>query len=114
MAESIPGLRVPEQLSFEGNVTENWRLFEQSFRIYAKAALKKKDNDVVAYTFLNLAGAEAIEREKTFVYAAEKKDGDGTITTAAENKEDVEVLIKKFAEICNPQSNVIVKRHRFN
>ena len=67
-------LRIPNQLSFEGNVAENWRTFELEFRIYAKAALKKKDPDEVAYTLLNLAGKEAIEREKTFIYAPEKKN----------------------------------------
>lgn len=112
MAE-IPGLRIPEPLSFDGNVAENWRHFENNFNIYRKAVLKKKDADEVAYIFLNLAGQEAIDREKTFVYLPEQKEGE-TVIREAENKEDPECLIRKFRELCRPQSNVIVERHRFN
>ena len=106
-------LRIPEPLSFEGNVAENWRTFEQGFRIYAKAALKKRDPDEVAYTLLNLAGKEAIERAKTFVYAP-LKHVEGREDIPAESAENVEDLMKKFKEMCNPQGNVIVERHKFN
>lgn len=115
---SQDSLRLPEAVNFEGNVAENWRIFEQAFRIYAKAALKKKDKDEIAYTMLNLAGREAIERSKTFSYLPETRTDDGggrfTVTREAESPEDVEVLMKKFREICDPQSNVIVERHKFN
>ena len=111
MADST--LRKPTAISFEGNVAESWRVFEQQFRIYWKASLKKKDPDEVAYTLLNLVGQEAVERERTFVYKTEIKDGDN-IVQAAENREDPETLIRKFREHCNPQKHVMVERHIFN
>lgn len=114
MAASIPpGLRAPEPVSFDGNVAENWRRFEENFKIYRKAALKNKDNDEVAYILLNLAGQEAIDREKTFQYRPEERDGDRVIRRA-ESKENPDDLINKFRELCNPQKNVIVIRHKFN
>ena len=54
---------------------------------------------------LNLAGPEAIERERSFTYAP---------AVPAESREDPECLKRKFKEICNPESNVIMERHNFN
>ena len=113
MAAAFPGLRTPDPVSFEGNVAENWREFERYFTIYRKAALKKCDSDEVAYILLNLAGPEAIERERTFAYKSEVKDGD-TIVTPAESREDPDLLITKFRELCNLQTNIIVERHKSN
>ena len=113
MAAALPGLRTPDPVSFEGNVAENWREFERHFTIYRKAALKKCDPDEVAYILLNLAGPEAIERERTFTYKPEVKDGD-TVVTPAESREDPDLLITKFRELCNPQTNIIAERHKFN
>ena len=113
MAAALPGLRTPDPVSFEGNVAENWREFERHFTIYRKAALKKCDPDEVPYILLNLAGPEAIERERTFTYKPEVKDGD-TVVTPAESREDPDLLITKFRELCNLQTNIIVERHKFN
>lgn len=114
MTSLPPGLRAPEPLSFEGNVAENWRRFSENFAIYRKAALKGRDADEIAYILLNLAGQEAIDREKTFTYKPEVRDDKNTITQKAESKEDPDCLLKKFTELCSPQKNVIVLRHKFN
>lgn len=106
------GLRKPSPLSFEGNVAENWRYFEEEFEIYSHAVLYDKPSKVKAYTLLNLAGPEAIKRAKNFDYKPEIKEGDEVIH-AAESKEDVECLLRKFRELCNPQSNVSMERHLF-
>ena len=98
----MDGLRKPDPLSFEGNVAENWRSFENDFDIFIEAAHSEKTEKQRSYILLNLAGKEAIERSKTFTYA----DG--------ENKETVAVLKKKFKELCNPLKNVIIDRHIFN
>ena len=34
--------------------------------------------------------------------------------TPAESREDPDLLITKFRELCNPQTNIIVERHKFN
>ena len=111
MAES--GLRKPAPLSFEGNVSENWRIFEEEFEIYSNAILYEKPDKVKAYTLLNLAGQEAIQRSKLFEYQPEVRNANDQITQAAETKEQVDVLITKFRELCNPQKNVSMERHIF-
>ena len=95
-------LRRPNELSFEGNVAENWRSFEMDFDIYVAAARPDADAKTIAYTLLNLAGEEAIERSRTFVYAE------------TESKEDPKILKQKFKELCEPRKNLIILRHRFN
>ena len=91
MAEG--GLRKPAELSFEGNVAQNWNIFEEEFEIYSYAALHDKDDKVKPYTLLNLAGPEAIKRARNFEYKDEVKDGD-RIIQEKETKDDVKVLLK--------------------
>ena len=110
MAEAA--LRKPAELSFEGNLAHNWSAFEEEFEIYSNATLYDKTSKVKAYTLLNLAGPEAVKRAKNVLYKEEIKNGDEVIQ-AAESKENVDDLIKKFRELCNPQSNVSMERHIF-
>ena len=81
----MEGLRKPEPLSFEGNVAENWRHFEEEFDIFIEAAYGDKDERTRAYILLNLAGRSAIEKAKTFTYAAEVKNQAGDVTQEAES-----------------------------
>ena len=62
----------------------------------------KKNNKIQAYILLNLAGGEAIKREKLFTYEE------------SENKEATECLKWKIAEVWNPQTNVTMEHHKFN
>ena len=101
MAES--GFQKPGPLPFEGNVAENWRRFVQEYDIFIAAAHSSKSKKVQAYILLDLAGSEAIERERSFSYESE-----------GENREDPECLKAKFAEICSPQTNITMERHKFN
>ena len=110
----MEGLRKPEPLSFEGNVAENWRHFEEEFDIFIEAAYGDKDERTRAYILLNLAGRSAIEKAKTFTYAAEVKNQAGDVTQEAESPEKVTVLKAKFRELCSPLTNVIIERHKFN
>ncbi len=59
-------LRKPEPLSFEGNVSLNWKNFKQEVEIFITAAHGEKDAKTKAYIFLNLAGRKATEKEKSF------------------------------------------------
>ena len=49
-------LRRPEELSFEGNVAENWRAFLMDFDIYVAAARPDAEDRNISYTPLNLSG----------------------------------------------------------
>ncbi|KAJ8381360.1 hypothetical protein SKAU_G00021380 [Synaphobranchus kaupii] len=110
------GFRRPDPLVFDGTIAENWRVFEQEYDIFITAAHSEKPARTQAYILLNLAGSEAIERERSFVYAAEvRAPGDnGALITPAESKENPECLKKKFRDICNPQTNITMERHKFN
>ena len=110
----MEALRKPVPLSFEGNVAENWRTFESEFDIFVEAAYSDKNDRTRAYILLNLAGKDAIEKAKTFTYAAEVRNEDGDIIQASESRESVAVLKAKCRELCNPLTNVIIERHKFN
>ena len=66
MAESC--FHKPGPLVFDGNVSENWRRFVQEYDVFITAACSGKSKKIQAYILLNLAGGEAIEREKSFTY----------------------------------------------
>ncbi len=112
----VDGFWRPAPLVFHGNITENWRIFEQEYDIFSMAANSDKPDCTRAYILLNLAGPEAIEHETSFVYAAEVREpGDGgRIIAPAESKEDSEYLKRNFREMCHPQTNVTMERHKFN
>ena len=69
------------ELVFDENIAENWRVFEQEYDIFVAAAHYDKPARTQAYILLNLAGSEAIERERSFVYAPEVRgpDVDGAL-----------------------------------
>ncbi|XP_039667548.1 uncharacterized protein LOC120565686 isoform X2 [Perca fluviatilis] len=112
------GFRRPDPVVFDGNVAENWRIFEQDYDIFIAAAHSDKPAKTKAYILLNLAGPEAIERERSFVYAAEVRapGGDGAVVVPAESRENPECLKRKFREVCNPQqhNNKTMERHKFH
>ena len=110
----MEALRKPAPLSFEGSVAENWRNFESESDIFVEAAYSDKNDRTRAYILLNLAGKDAIEKAKTFTYAAEVRNEDGDTIQAAESRESVAVLKAKFHELCNPLTNVIIERQKFN
>ena len=83
-------------------MAENWRIFERDYDIFVEAAHSSKDKKTRAYILLNLAGPEAIERERTFKY------------TEGESREDPDVLKEKYQQLRNPRKNVILERFRFN
>ncbi|KAI0230692.1 Retrovirus-related Pol polyprotein from transposon 17.6 [Lamellibrachia satsuma] len=64
---------------------------EIEFRTKLEKHLSKKHMNV-----------EAIERERSFTYEP------------TESLEDPECLKRKFRDICNPRTNIILERHRFN
>lgn len=83
------GLRKPKPLSFEGNVTLNWKnFFFQEVELFIAAAHRK-----------NSAGREAIEKEKSFVYAPAVRSGDNTKRLPAESRESIAVLKRKFTDL---------------
>jgi len=110
------GFHRPHPVVFDDNVVESWRIFERDYNIFIAAAHPDKPSKMRAYILLNLAGPEAIDRECFFVYAAEVRapGNGGAVVTLGESREDPDCLKRKFREMCNPQSNRTMARHRFH
>ena len=114
--------RKPEPLCFTGNVAENWIRFEMEYDVYnlLDCLPEETTERQKAMMLLNLAGTEAIQREKSFVYhpgraAILAQEGQpGQPAVPAESRYTVDVLKRKFGELCAPQRNVIMERHTFN
>ena len=99
----MEGFVKPSQISFEGNVAENWGRFKQKYEIFVVASgYEKKSNKEKCCMPLNLAGEQAIEVYNTFTYGEE------------EERDDPAVLMKKFEAYCNPKRNITYERHLFN
>lgn len=95
-------LRRIEPLVFDDDIANNWVKFKREWEVYSQAGLSDKSKKVQAYTFLNLAGSDALDKYESFHFQEN------------EDKEDPHVLIKKYDEICLPERNVIMDRHAFN
>ena len=63
---------------------------------------------------MNIPGKDAIEKARSFVYNPAVMGENDQVITPAESKEDVKVHKAKFAELCSPQKNMIIERHKFN
>uniref|UniRef100_A0A3B3C2B3 Gypsy retrotransposon integrase-like protein 1 n=1 Tax=Oryzias melastigma TaxID=30732 RepID=A0A3B3C2B3_ORYME len=90
-------------------------LFRRESDVFSpRAAHADKTDKTKAYVLLNIAGPDGIERERSFMYAAEVRNEAGAVIRPAESREDPECLKRKFREICNPQNNRTMERHRFH
>ena len=95
--------QLPEPLSFQGNLPENWRRWKQRFKVYMVASGKNsKGDEVKAATFLHLAGPEALE-----VFNMLSFDNTG-------DEKELDKLVDKFEAYCIPRKNVTWERHEFN
>ena len=79
------------------------------FDIFIEAAHSDKDDRTKAFIFLNMAGRDALDKERSFVYAGPVVDDHDAIITPAESRESLSVLKRKFKEICTPKSSVIME-----
>ena len=95
-------LKPPSGLSFEGNISKNWRDFERAWELFSLASeLDKKSEKVQCATFLHVAGAPAQEVYSTFKF----EDGES---------DKIAPLKQKFANYCEPKKNITVNRYTFN
>lgn len=94
-------LQPPSALSFEGNLAENWKIWEQKFDLFLIASeFSEKPEEVQCATFLHVAGEDAVKVYNTFEFAP-----------AEANK--LAVLKKKFKDYCEPRKNLPYIRHLF-
>ena len=103
MVSEMEQFQVPEILSFQGNMAENWRRWKQRFKIYMTATGKNtKSDEVKSAIFLHLAGPEALEIFNTF-----------TFDNPGDNKK-LDKLVEKFEAYCIPHKSITWERHLFN
>ena len=68
----------PEPLSFQGNLSENWRKWKQRFEVYMIASgNSSKSDETKSAILLHVAGPEGLEIYNAFTWdeEAEKKQG---------------------------------------
>ena len=86
-----------------GNLSENWRRFQQQFEIYMTATgIAEKENSIKSSTFLHVIGPESLEIYNIFTWAT---DGDNM---------KLDKIMEKFKAYCNPRKNLTYERHIFN
>lgn len=88
-------------LSFDGNVSDNWRRFKQSYNVFeAAAGYNEKSDEIRIAIFLNAIGEEGLELFDTFEL------------TDPQKKSYAEV-VKAFENLCNPKKVVVYERFLF-
>ena len=96
-------LHYPETLSYQGNISENWRKWKQGLELYFIASgISDKAEETKAAIFLHLAGQDAREVFNTFMWE-----------TIGDDKK-VDKIIEKFESYCTPRKNITWERHVFN
>lgn len=91
----------PKELSFTGNVAENWSTWKQQFTIFLRASGRDSAGEEkvkVAY-FLNLIGEEGLK-----VFNSLKIDSETVKLSELE---------EKFEQYCKPRANIVYERFCF-
>lgn len=90
-----------EDLSLDGNLSDNWRKFKQHYQIFEKATgLVDKPEDVRVAALLNTVGVEAIELFNTF-------------TLSEEQRKKYQLVVNAFEDHCNPKKQEVFERYVF-
>ncbi|CAH0713223.1 unnamed protein product, partial [Brenthis ino] len=91
---------LPAPLCLEGNLSENWRRFSQSFKIYLEAAgLNEASDTRLIAILLNTVGENALAVYNTFPKLPKDRKLDD--------------VLKQFHLYCNPKTNILHTRHLF-
>ena len=91
----------PEPLSFQGNLSENWRKWKQRFELYMTASGNNSKSDGT----------------KSFYFTWPAQKCSRSTTTSLETKMDakkVGKIFEKFKAYCTPHKNVMWDIHIFN
>ncbi|CAL9696459.1 unnamed protein product [Knipowitschia caucasica] len=88
--------RPPSSLMLTGNLSENWRRWEQKFRLYMVASgAAEKGEQVKIAILLHTIGEEALEVYNTLGVTPA---GDAVVA---------DDILKAFKDYCSPQKNVV-------
>lgn len=91
---------VPAKLCLDGNLSSNWKAFEQSFTIYLLASgLNETSEERKIALLLNLIGEEAL-----IVYNTIRDD---------DKDKKLQDVLDRFKDYCNPKKNILHSRFLF-
>lgn len=97
--------RPPPELSLEGSPVgraDAWKRWKTQFKLFLKASgVHKEEIGVQASLLINLIGPEGFDVYETFTYETET------------DKDDVNVLIKKYDEYFGVKHNITLARYNF-
>ena len=101
----------PKKPSFDGNVSENFRKFEEHWNLFEMTELKSKSVEEKCSYFLLVIGERGREIYKTFDLPPETTTNqDGSNVWARM----ITQLKKAFRDYCNPRKIITYERHKFN
>ena len=99
----MDALPPPAPLVLEGNVAENWKTFQQRFKLYLDATgASEKGERQQTSLLLHVIGDKALEVYNTFHFA----DAADAMTLAT--------VLQKFEDYCTPKTNLTLERFHFN
>ena len=95
------GIKHPDPLLLTGNTAENWRRWEQRFKLYLEAiGAHEKPDPRKRAILLHCVGEDALEVYNTFVFNQD-------------DPENYANILNKFKNYCEPKKNIVFERYKF-
>ena len=92
----------PQELNFDSNTAENWRLFKQELQLFIVATERERKSGAVKISILlTTIGRKGREIYNNFEWADDAE------------KTNFDIVIGKFEEYCNPRTNETFLRYKF-
>ncbi|CAB4005070.1 Hypothetical predicted protein [Paramuricea clavata] len=102
----------PKPLHLEGNVSENFRKFEEHWTLFEKTEPKGKSEEEKCSYFLLCIGEKAREVHKTLAFSTPETSTNTEGATVW--KRTTQELKTAFKAYCNPRKNLTFERHKLN
>ena len=95
-------LRPPPPFSFEGNVSQGWKIWQKHFQFFLTATESDTKSDKIKTSILlTCIGPKGRDIYETFTF---EQDTD---------KLKLKPVLEKFTMYCNPRRNITILRHKF-
>ena len=101
----------PKEISFDGNVSENYRKFEEHWNLFEKTELKGKNEEERCSYLLLCIGEKGREIYRTLNLPDETTTNDDGETIWNRTTKQIKTAFKTY---CNPRKNLTFERHKFN
>ena len=93
----------PKPLVFDDNIAISWKTWQKAWKRFEIATgVYKQDGVVRVSTLLSIIGEDGVKTFDTFTWAE------------GESEDNIDHVLKKFDEHCEPRTQVIYERYRFN